>query len=210
MNLLLTIRYVFVPLVFVFVTSGLCRSAEMKCLSQDNNFRFNIVISNDTLLKGNYRLFVKQGVDDKYLILNRGKFYKKISTCSKKLPNQNLGYLLKDFAKVFILAKSYGSGNPIQIELIRKYDGRSLLENEAIWISSSPSKENFFYVLWSEDYYKLVKMSATTYSRNVFRLPTAVTNQEGWFYLTQVEEDKDGKISISILESGTKKNYKIE
>lgn len=74
----------------------------------------------DTTLKNGY--FLKFVVDDSLMYLNlvKDSLIRELSSCSKGLPMQNLGYKAADFDDYFVLEHSFGGGNPHYIELIEK------------------------------------------------------------------------------------------
>lgn len=99
----------------------------------------------DTTLKGGYSIEFKQDDSLQYLYLKNQNLEKEIASCSIGLPFKNLGYKAADFNDYFILAHSFGSGNPTYIELIRKKDGENLLKEGSIWIDAIDDKELFLY-----------------------------------------------------------------
>jgi len=101
--------------------------------------------SYDTILKGGYT--ISFGVDDstERLYLKKNKIIKEIASCSRGLPYQNLGYKAADFTEYFVLAHSFGSGNPNYIELIKKDNGLNILKDGAAWIGADEEKELLLY-----------------------------------------------------------------
>jgi len=101
--------------------------------------------SYDTVLKRGY--VISFSVDDSIerLYLKKDKIIKEIASCSKGLPYQNLGYKVADFTDYFVLAHSFGSGNPTYIDLIKKDEGLNILEKGAAWIGASDSKGFLLY-----------------------------------------------------------------
>ena len=78
-----------------------------------------------TKLKGEYRLVFETDREIKYLNLYKGiRRIRRLSDVSCGLPNKNLGYIGTDFQNYFVLVHSFRSGNPHEIELIRKSDGK--------------------------------------------------------------------------------------
>lgn len=99
----------------------------------------------DTVLKGNYTLRLKLDDTTENLFLVGNNINKKVSSCSKGLPYKNLGYKAADFKDYFVLAHSFGSGNPNYIELIKKKNGENVLEKGAIWISANEDMDILLY-----------------------------------------------------------------
>lgn len=99
----------------------------------------------DTILTGGYSLSYVVNGNVQYLFLRKNDFKKKISENSKGLPHKNLGYVAADFKNYFVLAHSYGSGNPHYIELIRKKDGLNVLSEDAVWIAADERQEFLVY-----------------------------------------------------------------
>ena len=99
-----------------------------------------------TELRGGYRLIYKEKGDLMFLLLAKGSTtIKRFGGYSVGLPLKNLGYIAADFPEHFVLAHSFGSGNPHEIELIRKRDGKNLLESTAVWVDSRPKQNALLY-----------------------------------------------------------------
>ena len=99
-----------------------------------------------TDLIGGYKIVFKVDKDTEYLYLARkGKTIAELSSMSKGLPYKNLGYVGADFKEYFVLVHSFGSGNPHQIELIKKSTGKNLLSRDACWIDVVEKKEVLLY-----------------------------------------------------------------
>ena len=91
-----------------------------------------------TNLKGGYQIVYKKGKDLQHLYLTKGrKTIRVLNSVSNGLPHKNLGYVGADFDKYAVLVHSYGSGNPHEIELIRKSNGRNVLMGNAYWIDAN-------------------------------------------------------------------------
>ena len=100
----------------------------------------------DTTLKGGYTISFK--VDDslQYLYLQKGsKTIAELASTSKGMLYKNLGYPGADFKDYFVLVRSFGSGNPHYIELIKKATGKNILKEGAAWIDVNEEKEFLLY-----------------------------------------------------------------
>lgn len=104
-----------------------------------------------TNLKGGYKIVYKTRGEDKYLYLyKKNRRIREITggfSCG--LPHKNLGYVGADFANYFVLVHSFGSGNPHEVKLIRKRDGKNMFASyrEACWIDASERHSIFLYSL---------------------------------------------------------------
>lgn len=95
-----------------------------------------------TKLNGGYRIVYKEDSEFQHIYLTKGRrTISELGTVSEGLPHKNLGYVGADFSEFFVLVRSYGSGNPHEIELIRKSNGKNLLKGNAFWIDVD-EKEN--------------------------------------------------------------------
>lgn len=101
--------------------------------------------SYDTVLKGGYKISFSVDDSTERLYLKRDTIIKEIASCSKGLPYKNLGYKAADFTDYFVLAHSFGSGNSIYIELIKKEDGLNVLKDGAAWIGANEEKGLLLY-----------------------------------------------------------------
>ena len=82
----------------------------------------------DTILKNNYHLsyrVYKDTIENENLqSLTLVKDIKQISETSFPMLHKNLGYIGADFGNSFLFVQSYGSGNPHEIQLIKKTNGK--------------------------------------------------------------------------------------
>src|SRR5215471_5398745 len=102
----------------------------------------------DTTLSGGYHISFKVDKDMQYLyLMKQGRIIKELSNCSRGLLYQNLGYKAADFKNYFVLAHSYGSGNPHYIELFRKSDGHNVLKPGSCWIDADEKKAFLLYYI---------------------------------------------------------------
>ncbi len=100
----------------------------------------------DTTLKGGYTISFAANDSLQYLYLKRGsKTITELISTSRGMPYKNLGYVGADFTNYFVLVHSFGSGNPHQIELIRKTTGENVLKKGAAWIDANEEKEILLY-----------------------------------------------------------------
>ena len=100
----------------------------------------------DTILKGGYTILFKTDDSLEYLYLKKGnKIINELSSCSKGLPYKNLEYVAVDFKEYFVLAHSFGSGNPHIIELIKKINGKNIIKDWSAWIDVIEDKDMLLY-----------------------------------------------------------------
>ena len=100
----------------------------------------------DTVLKGGYTILFKKDDSLEYLYLKNGnKIITELSSCSRGMPYKNLGYVAADFKEYFVLAHSFGSGNPPIIELIKKVNGKNIIKDWSAWIDVIEDKEMLLY-----------------------------------------------------------------
>lgn len=102
-----------------------------------------------TKLKGGYRIVFKTDTDSMYLYLVKAnrRIAELTGGFSCGLLHKNLGYVAADFESYFVLVHSFGSGNPHEVELIRKSDGKNVLEaaNDACWIDANQMRSVFLF-----------------------------------------------------------------
>jgi hypothetical protein len=125
-----------------------------------------------TKLKGGYRIVFKTRKELKYLFLYKGNHrVREIADASCGLLHKNLGYVGADFRDYFVLVHSFGSGNPHEIELIKKTSGKNVLKKDVFWIGASEEMEILLYcrvgVPSQRDGMTLLRMR--TGKRNFFR-----------------------------------------
>jgi hypothetical protein len=100
----------------------------------------------DTTLKGGYSISFRMDNSLQYLYLKKGnKIIGELSSTSKGLPYQNLGYAGADFKDYFVLVHSFGGGNPHYIELIKKATGKNIFHHIPAWIDADEKKECLLY-----------------------------------------------------------------
>ena len=153
----------------------------------------------DTTLKGGYTISFM--VDDslQYLFLRKGNtVITELSSTSRGLPYKNLGYLVSDFEEYFVLAHSYGSGNPHSIELIKKTTGANILEKPSAWIDAIEEKE---ILLYSDDEMptkksKMTLFNAKTGRKESFSFPSDLLGLTEIFNRIQIEKVTDKQLII--------------
>ena len=134
----------------------------------------------DTILKGGYKISFKADDSLEYLYLKKGdKIIVELSSCSRGLPYKNLGYVAADFKNYFVLAHSFGSGNPHIIELIKKINGKNSIKDWAAWIDAVVDKE---YLLYSENDVpgandKMILLNVKTGQKKLFSFPPDIFSE---------------------------------
>ncbi len=99
-----------------------------------------------TNLKGGYELIVTRDKEsDRLYLKKQSRIISQLSDGSAGLPFKNLGYISADYQDYFVLAHSFGSGNPHQIGLIRKSTGKNVFKRDVWWIAAVESKEALLY-----------------------------------------------------------------
>lgn len=131
-------------LVVVFLLFASCTAFAQKSARCADEVEYGF----QTNLKGGYRIDFTVRKDVRYLHLWRAdRRIAELNSVSCGLPHKNLGYIVGDFRDYFVLAFSFGSGNPHEIKLIRKRDGRHLLagNRESCWIDGSEKHSILLY-----------------------------------------------------------------
>lgn len=152
-----------------------------------------------TKLKGGYSILYKVDKDLQYLYLRKGrKIISELSSCSRGLLQKNLGYVGADFTDYFVLVHSFGSGNPHEIELIKKQTGKNLLKNGSAWIDADETKE---YLLYSENAVprkkdKMILLNVKTGKKQYFRFPLDIFDTNGVLNRVNVREITDRQLII--------------
>ena len=60
------------------------------------------------------------------------------------LPHKNIGYIRADFDSSFVFVQSYGSGNPIFMQLIDKKSGKQI--RKGTWVDASENEQVLLYI----------------------------------------------------------------
>jgi hypothetical protein len=117
----------------------ICNSSQ---LQQEEPYNYK------NLLKGGYNIKFTYDQDEYHLFLQKQNHrIAEIASCSRGMLYKNLGYIMADFTNHFVLAHSFGSGNPRQIELICKATGKNIIVKSAAWIDVDEQKEVLLYSL---------------------------------------------------------------
>ena len=131
----------------------------------------------DTILKSGYKIVFKVDDSTAYLYLKQHhKIITELSSCSRGLPYKNLGYVAADFLQYFVLAHSFGSGNPHNIELIEKRTGKNILPGGAAWIDVIEARQMLLYSEQDvpEEKDKMVLYNIQTKKKEFYAFPKAV------------------------------------
>jgi hypothetical protein len=133
--------YLFNLLLF-FITTACAQKTPMSTDSLEDIRSYDY----QTKLTGGYKILFKADDDTEYLYLTKkGKKIAELSSGQTGMPYKNLGYVAADFNDCFVLVHSYGSGNPHEIELIKKSTGKNILKINAWWIDVIEKKEVLLY-----------------------------------------------------------------
>lgn len=114
---------------------------------QDKIIEYNKNILN---LKNNYYLKskIKKNIDGDticLLLMNKDNEISNLNENSCELPFKNLGYVKVDFLESFLFIQAFGGGNPQIFNLIRKIDGKSILNFEGFILDYDDKNEFFIY-----------------------------------------------------------------
>lgn len=162
----------------------------------------SIVLRHDALLK-----FVIIE-DEQFLLLERsGKLVDTISSCSKGLPMKNLGYLVEDFDDNFVLAQSFGSGNPHNVYLYSKKTGQNELGRNSYFIDIDTASRTLFYstsdVPSIDD--TLFSVNVMTSNKSMYAFPKAVLDEEEILNRIHVSKVNGSDVTVEIEYQNWKK-----
>jgi hypothetical protein len=163
----------------------------------------------DTTLKGGYTISFKADDSLQYLYLKKGnKTIGELASTSKGMLYKSLGYVGADFMAYFVLVHSFGSGNPHQIELIKKTTGRNILKEGAVWIDKNEEKEILLYcdndVPTPKD--KMILFNLRTGKKQFFNFPSDIFSEPGILTRIQIEKVTDKQLVLKYdSKSGSKK-----
>lgn len=163
----------------------------------------------DTVLKGGYTILFKTDDSLQYLYLKNGnKMITELSSCSKGLLYKNLGYVATDFKDYFVLAHSFGSGNPHIIELIKKSTGKNNIKEGAAWIDADEEKELLLYsendVPSSKD--KMILLNIKTGKKQYFSFPPDIFDEPSVLNRIKIEKASKNELVIKYdTEKGEKR-----
>ncbi len=164
----------------------------------------------DTTLKGGYTISFKTDDTLQYLYLKKGgKTITELASTSKGMLYKNLGYVAADFKHYFVLAHSFGSGNPNYIELIKKSTGKNILKSGAAWIDIVEEKE---FLLYSENDVpskkdKMTLHNVQTGRKQFFNFPSDIFNEPE--ILNRIQIDKLTEKQL-VLKYDTKNGSKVK
>lgn len=94
-------------------------------LNKYNPYDFETKLQNGYFLDFKYYKNFKDNYIQMCLTLNeKNKVIDTLNVMGYGAPHKNLGYIGADFKEYFAFVNSYGSGNPHEFRLIRKFDGK--------------------------------------------------------------------------------------
>jgi hypothetical protein len=164
----------------------------------------------DTTLKSGYTILFQ--VDDslQYLYLKKGnKTITELASTSRGILYKSLGYVGADFKDYFVLVHSFGSGNPHDIELIKKTTGQNLLKEGAAWIDVDEQKE---FLLYSDNDVPGPKDKMTLYNirtgqRQRFSFPSDIFDEPEILNRIQISKLTDKQL---VIKYDTEKRSKLK
>lgn len=164
-----------------------------------------------TKLIGGYNILFKVDDSTEYLYLTRGN--KRIAELASDVRGgiyKSLGYVGADFREYFVFVHSYGSGNPHEIELIRKTTGKNILKTNAWWIDVVEKKEVLLYsdqdVPTTKD--KMILYSVSTGKKRLLSFPNDVFNEPMILYRIKIKTLTDKYLIIEYDINGRNKTKK--
>jgi hypothetical protein len=108
-------------------------------------YDFDTILKNDFHLS--YRVY-KDTIENETLqsltLVKGKKDIKQISETSFPMLHKNLGYIGADFGKTFLFVQSFGSGNPHEIQLIEKENGKII--TEGVLVDSNEIEKVLLYI----------------------------------------------------------------
>jgi len=162
--------YLFTLLLFLAVAACAQKNRPSK-----NNLEALRPYDYQTKLSEGYKILFKADDSLEYLYLTkRGKKIAQLSSDSRGMLYKSLGYVGADFKECFVLVHSFGSGNPHEIELIKKSTGKNMLKSVAWWIDVDSQKKILLYstedVPTEKD--KMILYNVRTGQKRYFPFPT--------------------------------------
>ncbi|MFA6247318.1 MAG: hypothetical protein WC615_10285 [Mucilaginibacter sp.] len=164
-----------------------------------------------TKLIGGYNILFKADDSTEYLYLTKGN--KRIAELASDVRGglyKNLGYVGADFKEYFVFVHSYGSGNPHEIELIKKTTGKNILKTDAWWIDVVKKKEALLYsdqdVPTTKD--KMILYSVSTGKKRLLSFPNDVFNEPMILYRIKIKTLTDKYLIIQYDTNGHSKMKK--
>lgn len=180
-------KLIFIPALLFYYTSF----AQTPDSTNDDTERELEFYEYDTVLRGGYTILFKADDSLEYLYLKKGnKIITELSSCSRGIPYKNLGYVAADFKDYFVLAHSFGSGNPHIIELVKKINGKNIIKDGAAWIDVIEDKEMLLYcendVPGAKD--KMILLNIKTGQKRFLNFPVDIFDEPQ--VLNRVDIDK--------------------
>ena len=180
-------KLMFIPALLFYYTSF----AQRPDSTNDDTERELEFYEYDTVLRGGYTILFKADDSLEYLYLKKGnKIITELSSCSRGIPYKNLGYVAADFKDYFVLAHSFGSGNPHIIELVKKINGKNIIKDGAAWIDVIEDKEMLLYcendVPGAKD--KMILLNIKTGQKRFLNFPVDIFDEPQ--VLNRVDIDK--------------------
>lgn len=115
----------------------------------------------DTSLKGGFSILYSSDSINQFLIYKKKSvIIDTIGLCSKGLPYKTLGFVVADFKKTFIFAQSYGSRNPLMVQLYEKETAENLIKEGSALITVDDIKQ---IMMFSENDVPKLNDSLTLY-----------------------------------------------
>lgn len=167
-----------------------------------------------TSLIGGYKILFKADDSLEYLYLTRGnKQIAELASDSRGGIYKGLGYVGADFKAYFVFVHSFGSGNPHEIELIKKSTGKNVLKASAWWIDVIEKRE---ILLYSSQDVPTAKDSMTLYDvktqqKRYFPFPKDIFDEPMILYRIKIKSLTDKFLIIDYEVNGhyKTKKYKI-
>lgn len=162
-----------------------------------------------TKLSGGYTISFKVDNSLQYLYLKKGRrTITELASTSRGILYKSLGYVGADFKDYFVLVHSYGSGNPHDIELIKKTTGQNLLKGGA-WIDVDEKKE---FLLYSENDVPSPKDKMTLYNirtgqKQRFNFPKDIFDEPEILNRIQISKLTDKQL---VIKYDTEKRSKLK
>jgi len=164
-----------------------------------------------TKLIGGYNILFKADDSTEYLYLTKGN--KRIAELASDVRGglyKSLGYVGADFKEYFVFVHSYGSGNPHEIELIKKTTGKNILKTDAWWIDVLKKKEALLYsdqdVPTTKD--KMILYSVSSGKKRLLSFPKDVFNEPMILYRIKIKTLTDKYLIIKYDTNGHSKMKK--
>lgn len=115
------------------------------------NCQNEIVEYNKNILKLKSDYYLKAKIkrntegDISLFLMNKNNEISELNENSCGLPFKNLGYTKVDFLESFLFLRAFGGGNPQIFTLIRKIDGKNILNFEGFLLDYDDKNEFFIY-----------------------------------------------------------------